>query len=242
MTDFAFLHGGGQGGWVWEDVIANLQAVDGNRCLALDVPGCGAKTGRDTSQLSFDGIVDELIADLDAAGLKDIVLVGHSQAGCILPRIAERRPDLLQRLIYVTCSSPLAGSTVIEMIGSGVHGQSDSEVGWPVDPATHSLEERYQVMFCSDMTPTEAKSFLDRLGGDMWPFCSYTERDWRYDHLASISTSYVLCDGDMILPAAWQQRFAERFHADRIVRIDAGHQPMNTQPEQLARILLAESA
>ena len=44
------------------------------------------------------------------------------------------------------------------------------------------------------------------------------------------------------LPPMWQQRFAERFHADRIVRIDAGHQVMNTRPHALAEVLLAEAA
>ena len=65
---------------------------------------------------------------------------------------------------------------------------------------------------------------------------------WRYDHLAAIPASYVVCERDNILPTAWQERFAERFHADRIARIDAGHQAMNTRPQGLAEILLIEAA
>ena len=45
----------------------------------------------------------------------------------------------------------------------------------------------------------------------------------------------------MSLPVAWQEIFAERLHADRVVRIDAGHQAMNTRPHELAAILLAEA-
>ena len=47
---------------------------------------------------------------------------------------------------------------------------------------------------------------------------------------------------DNILPVAWQERFAERFRANRMVRPDAGHQVMNTRPQALAKVLLAEAA
>lgn len=243
MTDFVSIHGGGQGSWVWDETVAAIALQSGGAatCLALDVPGCGTKRGRDTSGVEFDDIARELIADIEAAGMREVVLVGHSQAGCVLPRMTEFRPDLFRRLVYVTCSSPLAGKTVQEMIGEGVHGQSEDEVGWPLDPATHSMEERFRACFCNDMTSEETAAFMHKLGADMWPVSSYAERDWRYDHLGAMPTSYVVCERDAILPAAWQARFAERFHAGRIARIDAGHQVMNTQPASLAEVLLAEA-
>lgn len=243
MTQFVFVHGGGQGSWVWDETIAAVKQQSGGAatCIALDVPGCGAKRERDTAGVEFDDIARELIADIEAAGLKDVILVGHSQAGCVLPRMAEFRPDLFRRLVYVTCSSPLAGQTVQEMIGDGVHGQHPDKVGWPLDPATHSMEERYRAMFCNDMSGDEEVTFMGKVGADMWPASSYAERGWRYDHLTSVRTSYVLCERDNILPAPWQERFAERYHAGRIARIDAGHQVMNTRPQALAEVLLAEA-
>ena len=238
-----FLHGGGQGSWVWDETIAALKQQSGGaaRCLALDVPGCGAKRGRDTEAVEFDDIARELIADMEAADMADAVLVGHSQAGMVLPRIAEFRPDLLSRLVYVTCSAPPSGMTVIERMGGGVHGQNPDEIGWPLDPATSTLEERYRIMFCNDMAPAEADAFLTRLGSDMWPMSSYACRDWRYDHLGGIPSTFVLCLQDMVLPPIWQERFAEVLKTDRTIRIDAGHQVMNTRPQALAEVLLSEA-
>ena len=45
MADFAFLHGGGQGSWVWDETIAALHRQSGgvHRAMALDAPGCGVK-------------------------------------------------------------------------------------------------------------------------------------------------------------------------------------------------------
>jgi pimeloyl-ACP methyl ester carboxylesterase len=244
IFDFAFIHGGGQGGWVWGETIAALQSQsDGAaRCLAIDAPGCGAKRHRDTSQIAYGEIVAEFVAELEGAGLRDVVLVGHSQAGMVLPLVADARPDLIKRLVYVTCSAPLPGVTTLELMGQGVHGQNPEQVGWPVDPATHTMEQRHRIMFCNDMNAAVAEAFLVRLGGDAWPMCCYSERGWRYDHLAAIPSTYVLCLRDEALPLSWQELFTARLHCDRLVRLDAGHQAMNTRPQALAEILLAEVA
>lgn len=244
-VDYAFLHGGGQGSWVWEETIAALAAQTADsfgRALALDVPGCGTKRGRPTDGIGLSDIAEELVADIERAGMRDVVLVGHSQAGCALPAMAERRPGLFRRLVYVSCSLPLSGQTVQQMIGSGVHGSHPDEVGWPLDPATTAMHDRYAVMFCNDMAQDQAAAFLAKLGQDAWPMQSYTETRWTFDNMGMVPTTYVVCLRDGILPVRWQEIFAGRFKAGRCVSIDAGHQVMNTRPHALAEILRYEAA
>jgi pimeloyl-ACP methyl ester carboxylesterase len=232
VTDFAFLHGGGQGSWVWTETVdaLKLQTNGAARTLGLDAPGCGVKRGQDTSEIDVDDVAVELIADIEAADLGKVVLVGHSQAGSTIPRMALKRPDLFSRLIYVSCSSPLPGKTILQMM--------DEEVGWPKD---RSFPAYFRTAFCNDMSEDETKAFIARHGGDNWPMKSYAFTDWRYDHLGQIPASYVLCLRDGILPVAWQDKFAERFKAERIIRVDAGHQVQNTRPHALAEILRQEA-
>ncbi len=244
MINFAFLHGGGQGGWVWQDTIAELNKQTTGKfgkALTLDVPGCGEKRDKETSTLTFTSIIDELIADLDSTGMTDMVLVGHSQAGNVMPFMAARRPDLFRRLMYVTCSIPLPGQTPLEMIGDQVQGSNDEQVGWPVDPKTTSAQERLKIMFCNDMDEQQARDFMGKIGKDQWPMSSYTETRWQFEHTGEVPATYVLCQQDNSLPVAWQETFADRLHAEKIVRVDAGHQVMNTQPGVLAKILLEEA-
>jgi pimeloyl-ACP methyl ester carboxylesterase len=241
VDNYAFLHGGGQGSWVWDRTIEVLNAQGGiARSIALDVPGCGVKRERTTDLIAVDDIAAELVADIEAAGLRDVVLVGHSQAGSILPKMAAMKPDLFHRLIYISCSSPLPGQTVRGMIGDGLHGDDPDEVGWPVDPRSCTTEERHSIMFCNDMNPAEAATFTAQLGKDSWPIQSYAHSDWRYEHLDAVPASYVVCLRDGILPVVWQERFAERFRCERIVSLDAGHQAMITRPHGLAEILRHE--
>jgi pimeloyl-ACP methyl ester carboxylesterase len=244
LSNYVFIHGGGQAGWVWAETIEALDRQnDGTvgRVVALDAPGCGSKRSRPTEALVMKDVARELIEDIDAARLTEVILVGHSQAGQTLPIMARMRPDLFRRLVYVTCSAPLAGQNVGEMMGNGLHGSNPTQIGWPLDPATSEVSERFAIMFCNDMGREQAASFLARLGQDMWPPQTYTERGWTYDDLGKVPASFVVCLKDMSLPAAWQEEFARRLRVDRTIRIDAGHQVMNTRQHTLAEILRIEA-
>lgn len=238
-TDYVFLHGGGQGSWVWDETIAALELqTDGGfgRALALDIPGCGRKRDHATDSLDVAQIVAGLVGDIEAAGFRNIILVGHSQAGTILPLLVEARPTLFRRAVYVSCLAPLPGQTALEWRSTmPVAETALTSTGPP------GSRERYHAMFCNDMAPEDARDFLDKLGRDAWPACSYEMKAWRYSHLDALPGSYVLCMRDATLIPRWQEIFAERFKVSRVVRIDAGHQVMNTRPHALAELLRLEA-
>ena len=240
-VDLAFVHGGGQGSWVWDETIAALTTRSPRaRCLALDVPGCGTKRDRDISSLDVGDIARELVAEIAASGMQSVVLVGHSQAGMLIPRMVEYAPTTFSRLVYVTCSAPSPGKSIMQLIGEGLQGRREDCVGWPLDEKTTPITELFREMFCTGMAPDEQETFLAKLLHDSWPPKTYTQSDWHYDHLTAPPASYILCDRDKSLPAAWQHRFAARLCVERTLHVDAGHQIMNTHPELLAEILLAE--
>ncbi len=244
-VDYAFLHGGGQGSWVWAETIGALSRQTDRkygRAFTLDVPGCGTKRDRITDTTDPDDVARELIADLENAAMRDIVLVGHSQAGNIIPNMVQMKPALFRRIVYVSCSIPLPGQTLIEMMGSGLHGSHPSEVGWPSDPKIGGIRERYPAMFCNDMSAAETATFMAKLGSDSWPKSTYSNTAFDFRKPAEISAAYVICLRDGILPVSWQEVFAARLQANTCVRIDAGHQAMNSRPEGLAEILRCEAS
>lgn len=244
MRDIVFLHGGGQGGWVWDETIAAIaqQSRGAVRCLALDGPGCGRKRGQDTSGMTWDMVNDELVADVRASGFADAMLVGHSQAGTNLPEMAERGRGLFGKLVFVSCIVPDAGVTVVEMTGERMRAQIETAGNRAFTDTAMPMRERFRAMFCNDMPAEQAERFLDKLGPDQWPASCYSQNAWSHDRTCELSVGYVLCLRDAILPVAWQERFAERVGASSTPRIDAGHQVMNTRPQALAEVLLIEAA
>jgi pimeloyl-ACP methyl ester carboxylesterase len=239
-TDYVFLHGGAQGSWVWADTIQALSTqTEGRfgRALALDVPGCGSKRGRATDGLGPDEVAAELMGDIEVAGLRDIVLVGHSQAGTMLPLMLALDNSRFRRAVYVSAAAPLSGQTVFSWRETMPKGPNDPPE-FRAQPAFSDMRD----LFCNDMGPEQAEAFMGRLGQDAWPARTMQVFDWRYDHLGEVPASYVLCLRDAALTLAWQEIFAERLCAQRLVRIDAGHQVMNTRPHALAEALRLEAA
>lgn len=245
LRDIVLVHGGGQGAWVWAETIAAIRVEAGataGRIFCLNVPGCGDKRGQDTTGMSIPDVIDELASELDANNVSDALLVGHSQAGTLLPGLCAARSDRIARAVYFTCAAPDVGQTVVQMMGGGIHGSHQREVGWPRDPATTSSSEMFHAGFCNDMDEKQSRTFAAKLGMDHWPTACATEwSKWHYDSGCYVPVTYVLALADNILPLAWQERFAARLNASRLVRLDCGHQGMNTRPYSLAEILIEEA-
>lgn len=244
-VDFVFLHGGGQAGWVWDETLAALALQTGGgfgRALTLDIPGCGSKRGRPTDDLDMDAVAAELAADIDASGFRDAVLVGHSQAGTVLPRLLELRPKLFRRAIYISCIAPQPGRSVRNYRDAETAQRTPDDFDPTTNPPPEQLRDLLQNIFCNDMGADETRAFMAKLGADAWPNPSYTATDWRYGHLGAVPASYFICLQDKAVSVPLQEQFAERFRASRLVRFDAGHQVMNTRPHTLAEALRHEAA
>lgn len=233
LVNYAFLHGGMQGGWVWEETLAALRQQTSEafgRALVLDVPGCGSKRGRSTEDIGPEQIARELLSDLESAGMDEVVLVGHSQAGTILPLMVQLQPRRFRRVIYVSCIAPAPGETVMEFSRTTLRKPFEEEA------------PDFAALFCNDMSSAQSSAFLAKLGRDAWPPRTYADAPWRYDGLGAIPASYICCLRDATVPLDVQHACAVRFGATRLVSIDAGHQVMNTRPHALAEALRSEGA
>ena len=175
--------------------------------------------------------------------MQDVILVGHSQAGTLLPRLAERRPGLFRRLIYVSCCAPLPGQTILQMIGSGSARQPPGRSGLAARPSATSA---------SAAVSSHVLQRHGRRGSGAFPRQTGPRPLARSVHAGvglalrspdkHSASTFVLCLQDGILTPAWQERFAQRLHTQRMVRIDAGHQVMNTRPHALAELLRHEAS
>ena len=244
-ANYVFMHGGAQGGWIWAETIEAMKIQSGgslSRALALDVPGCGTKRGRQTENITIADVAQEMVADIEAAGMEDVILVGHSQAGQLLPLMAAIKPTMFRRLIYVTCLGQIDGKNIAQMYGNNLNGSMINEISFPVDPATISPTELMKIMFCNDMDDEETTAFFAKLGQDNWPPLTYSESDWGHQYPGTMPSTYVICLQDLAITVPWQEKFAKQAKVDRIVRIDAGHQVMNTKPHTLAETLRNELA
>jgi pimeloyl-ACP methyl ester carboxylesterase len=81
MAVFALIHGSGDGGWTWHLVQRALRER-GHDAVAPDLP-----TDRDDA--TWDDCVDVVVDAIGSAD--DVVLVGQSSGGFVVPLVAHRR-------------------------------------------------------------------------------------------------------------------------------------------------------
>jgi pimeloyl-ACP methyl ester carboxylesterase len=240
VKDLVFLHGGGHGSWCWDPLLAQLRKEPGHfgRLVALDVPGAGRKRGQDASRETISSIARALDDELRAAGIRDAALIGHSIAGVLMPVMAAEDPSLFSELVFLQTSAPREGQTILDQMGTGLHGQDPDRVGYPVDLSKVSGPDLFTALFGVDLDPEQLRWLLAETAKDATPGALANEPVSRtgYDS-TRFRTVYVLAKRDPILPPAWQRRFAERLGCARIVEIDTPHEAFISHPALLADTL-----
>jgi 3-oxoadipate enol-lactonase len=96
------LHGLGEGAASWTGVEPRLAARF--HVVTIDLRGHGASDWPGT--YSFPLMRDDVVGVLDALGLRDVVLVGHSMGGTVAYLVSSARPDLVARLVVEDAPPP----------------------------------------------------------------------------------------------------------------------------------------
>jgi pimeloyl-ACP methyl ester carboxylesterase len=225
---FVFVHGGAHGAWCWERVIAHLSS----RAVALDLPGRGSRPAP-LEETTLDDWVDAVVEEIAALAPEPVVLVGHSLAGIVLPRVAERAANRIAQMIFVSCSVPPEGQTVIDILSPGIRPLAEENLR--NRQASVLPDEVARAMFCNDMDEEQTRFVLDRLVPEAWAPMLTPSR------LAGLSLgiplTYVKLLRDTAVPPALQDEIASHMGRVRRVELDAGHDAMISQPKALAALL-----
>src|SRR4029077_18243516 len=99
-----FLHGGELDHSVWI-LQSRYLAHHGYAVLAADLPGHGRSGGAALARGA--GLPDWTVALLDAAGVKDASLVGHSMGSLVALDCAARHPQRVRRIALVGTAFPM---------------------------------------------------------------------------------------------------------------------------------------
>ncbi|MFF2566521.1 alpha/beta fold hydrolase [Streptomyces sp. NPDC058084] len=94
-----FVHGLGAASTVYHAHIAARRELAGRRVLFVDLPGHGISDRPASFGYTLEEYADALATVLDAAGVSGGVIAGHSMGGSVAIVLADRRPDLVSRLV-----------------------------------------------------------------------------------------------------------------------------------------------
>jgi len=117
MTDYVLVHGGWSGSYRYDRLAADLRAV-GHRVVLAELTGLGTRKGEFHPGITLTTHIDDVCAQIAAAGLDDFVLVGHSYGGMVVTGVATRLGARINALIYLDAFLPRDGQSLWELTGA----------------------------------------------------------------------------------------------------------------------------
>lgn len=234
-----FLHGYSLAAQTWSKVLPMLP--DACRAYALDIRGFGL-SDKPESGYTYEVLVEDLAAFLDALNIAKAVLVGHSFGGCILQHFAVRYPARLQALIFsntYACNLPPKGIT------AGVQTRLD---GYGTEKQNREIFNRTVPRYFDpgNVTPRDVDLFVAMALQAGNPALKQTLRTMYAspaipaERLAAIQVPALIIVGTHDPYGTFDQAVAlsDFLPKSRIMVIPrCGHSPMWEKPQEYVRIL-----
>jgi pimeloyl-ACP methyl ester carboxylesterase len=244
MARFLLVHGAMGGAWVWTRVIPGLQAA-GHTAEAIDLPGQGADE-TPLTEITLHRYA-EAVSDALAAG-PPAVLTGHSMGGMVVTQAAARRPELVERLVYVSAFCPQPGQSLIEITqlpeaaGDSVQANITVEGDPPV--ATMAPEAAPDALYHCCTPEQIAWATPQRGAQPVIPFTQPFEGpdDAAADAFAALPRAYISCLQDRAIRPPIQRRMYTAAGCDPVVEIDTDHSPWLSRTDELVDALVQIAA
>ena len=237
-STFVLVHGGGHGGWCWQLLARELRSR-GHEVLTPTLTGFGERRHLDCEGLSFDTFVTDIVSVLEYEDLRDVVLVGHSMGGVIVPRVAEVARDRIRAVVWMAAVVLDDDETLLEAV-----------------PQTPEVAKAV-VILDDGSVRTDPQLMIEALLPDGNP----AERAWvlarhrPYPPMALVEpgrlsafkalklpTGYIVATLDRAVAPDRARVFAARLPGVRCAEVRAGHDLMITRPAETADALLSVSA
>jgi pimeloyl-ACP methyl ester carboxylesterase len=212
VATYVIVHGAGDAGANWERVATELRERD-HDVVAPDLPA-------DDESAGLSDYVDTVV---EAIGDRtDLIVVAHSLGGFTAPLVCARVP--VDLLVLVAAMVPAPGEKADEWWTSTGHAQAfdprwnDDEIG----------------QYLHDAPPELAAAALEN-GRDQ--AAAPMLEPWPLDAWPEVTTRYLLCRDDRLLPAEWTRRMVRERLGVEADEIDGAHMPHVSRPRALAERL-----
>ena len=227
---FVLVPGAWLGAWAWKRVTPRLEEK-GHEAYPVTLTGMGERVHLATEDVGMETATQDVLKVIEYNDLDNIVLVGHSFAGKVAAAVADRAHDKIKRVVYLDSfrpervRTPQGGFDPANEFGALPQG----EFAFPLTLETvrrigKDVKGKDLEWMMSKATPWPGKMAKDSIT---------ISKD--YDDLEE---AYVFCTlsgdpVDEIVAGKWGKlRGPHKI-------IEAGHWPMITKPEELARDLIS---
>lgn len=219
LKTFVFVHGAWHGAWCWERIASELRKT-GHQVFTPDLPGHGSQY-QPSHHVTFNDYVSSIIS-LILQQSNPVILVGHSMGGLVITAVAEKIPEHIEELVFITAYIPENGDSLASI--------SEKSLSNQLSPYLDINKDKNEIKLRH--SPALKKIFFN--------CCNKKDRDEAFSKLhsqplepffAQIKVSEVfyqipkrvfVCKNDKVLMMADQYRMAKTVVQD-VITLDADH-------------------
>jgi len=235
MATFVLVHGAWHGGWCWKRVRRQLEAA-GQAVFTPTLTGVGERSHLLSPDVNLDTHIADIVNVIRWEELTDVVLCGHSYAGCVIGGVVDRIPERIGALVYLDAFVPDNGQSLHDTLPPEQRGMQEDLTrqvgdGWKVPPIpaeAFNVNPADRAWVNSQCTVQPLATFQQKIS-----------LSGRGD--AAKPTTFILATGFANSP--FRQFYdSARARGWATIAIDCGHDVMLDRPEELTGALLRVAA
>lgn len=231
---YVLVHGAWHGAWAWHRVSPMLREA-GHSVSTPTLAGLGERAHYAPGGCGLSVHVRDIVQHLEMEDLRQVVLVGHSYAGCVVSGVLSARTGRVAHAVYLDAFALRQGEALATFVPPGVRREYEAMAAREAlvpPPPQATWAERWGMSdaalrewAAARITPQAARSFIEPVSGE--PAAD-----------AGVRWSYLKCARNPNPGFVAQAARAKQDGRFRYAELDAHHNAMVMQPADLVKALL----
>jgi len=234
MATFLLIHGAQHGAWCWDKLIPKLEGL-GHKAIAIDLPG-GGDDKTPAAEITLDSYANRICEELQSMDEK-VFLLGHSMGGMAISAAAEKNPDKIQGLIYLTAFLPRNHESLFLIEERNPKPTLPPNLIFSSDEKSVTVaEDKLKEIFYHDCSDEDVRVAITKLTPQaLEPLSSPITLS--RNNYGSLPRAYIECVDDGAINIELQRDMIEKSPCDIVCSLPASHSPFLSMPGALAEML-----
>ena len=230
---FVFVHGAWSAPYAWQTV-KNYLLKTGHQVYLIQLPGHG-QDAADPKTLHMESYIKYVSDSITAIG-RNVILVGHSIAGMIISGVAEKIPDLIEKLVYVAAYVPVSGQSAYALSLLDQQSLLGASLLVSEDQSQFDIKRDDIInIFCQDGAQGVQQLILDNYRSE--PAAPSSDPVvLSKDRFGKVTKFYIQTLQDHGIGNVLQKEMIGGAAITNIYQVESGHFPSLSKPEELSDI------
>jgi len=218
-------HGAWHGSWCWRDIVPRLESA-GHAVFTPDLEGASLTAWT------------EIVCNILAAQAGPVILIGHSGGGIVISQAAERYPERVKALGYVSGFLLRNGQSMLRVTQEDNSSLVPPNLIMSADKKTCVVASNaVREAFYRECPPDAVEFAMARLRPEPnAPLATPVKiSDARF---GAVPRFYIECLRDRAVPLRLQRKMHSSLPCQKVWPLDTDHSPFFSTPDALAACLL----